>query len=883
MIKNINIITWNARGINHKSYELFDFLIDNNIHTCLATETWLKNNISLSHKNFFVYRNDRVIKKGGGVAIIIKKNLSHSLLPLINTSIIENIGIKLYTINGPVDIYSCYFAGGLVGIDGLRKQKFKSDIYKLSRSNYFILGGDFNSRHQSWGCVRSNCWGNTLYEKQNSYIYDIIYPKDHTHIPSQSNRQSSTLDIFLTNITQNISTVEVLYGLGSDHLPVKCQLNRESINSQFFFRDFKKANWKLFSKYINKNIQLPSCQIIESCELIDAAIENFTNINNHAISHSVPLRTQSFLSKKLPQNIQSLITDRNYHRRQWVRYRFSGDFQLVKSLNSQINTEIEKFRNNKWNDLLQSLDKGSSPFWNLTKIIRKKSKTIPILVQNNTRFSTSAEKCEVLAQTFKANHCHSVHLSDSATETEVNNTIREFNANCILSNDVNTDLESIGVIIKSLKNKKAPGIDGINNLCLKALPKNGIKYLTILINSCIYHGYFPEKFKEAKVIPIRKPNKPANCPESYRPISLLSSISKILEKVIKCKITNHLDDNNVLPPQQFGFRREHNTMHPLVRIRNIVKSSFSQQKSTGMILLDIKAAFDSVWHNALVYKLIKLNFNINIIKLIQSFLSDRSFKVHIGSKCSSSIQIIAGVPQGSCLSPILYNIFTSDIPLFENCTYSIFADDTAILCSDFFASEILRNLQLAFEQLCDYFSKWKISLNYNKTQAIYFTRKRKECFVPQSMIKINNNEIKWEKNVKYLGLILDTKLTFNDHVSYIVQKCKNLIKILYPFINKASPLSKENKMLIFKAIFHAVMFYAAPVWAKSANCHIKKIQIMQNKILKLILNKPWYFSTVSLHQTSNVEFISEKLLRVTNNFNTKCIYSVFNHLTELAS
>jgi hypothetical protein len=156
----------------------------------------------------------------------------------------------------------------------LRKQKFKSDIYKLSRSNYFILGGDFNSRHQSWGCVRSNCWGNTLYEKQNSYIYDIIYPKDHTHIPSQLNRQSSTLDIFLTNITQNISTVEVLYGLGSDHLPVKCQLNRESINSQFFFRDFKKANWKLFSKYINKNIQLPSCQIIESCELIDAAIEN---------------------------------------------------------------------------------------------------------------------------------------------------------------------------------------------------------------------------------------------------------------------------------------------------------------------------------------------------------------------------------------------------------------------------------------------------------------------------------------------------------------------------------------------------------------------------------------------------------------------------------
>ena len=100
-----------------------------------------------------------------------------------------------------------------------------------------------------------------------------------------------------------------------------------------------------------------------------------------------------------------------------------------------------------------------------------------------------------------------------------------------------------------------------------------------IINSCLRHGYFPEKFKEAKVIPIKKPNKPSNTPSSYRPISLLSSFSKILENVIKNKITNHLDENNILPPQQFGFRREHNTMHPLFSIRNIVKSNFEEQKS----------------------------------------------------------------------------------------------------------------------------------------------------------------------------------------------------------------------------------------------------------------------------------------------------------------
>lgn len=196
--------------------------------------------------------------------------------------------------------------------------------------------------------------------------------------------------------------------------------------------------------------------------------------------------------------------------------------------------------------------------------------------------------------------------------------------------------------------------------------------------------------------------------------------------------------------------------------------------STGMVLLDIKSAFDSVWHDGLIFKMISFSFPPEIIKIIQNFLSKRSFKVYIGNSSSSQIDISAGCPQGSCLSPVLYNIFTSDFPSLDACSSSIFVDDTAILCHGIFAEDIINNLQNAFIRLEEYFIKWKILVNPQKTQAIYFTRKRKACFIPQRDIRINNINIKWESKVKYLGVILDSKINFSDHISYVINKVNNV-------------------------------------------------------------------------------------------------------------
>lgn len=139
------------------------------------------------------------------------------------------------------------------------------------------------------------------------------------------------------------------------------------------------------------------------------------------------------------------------------------------------------------------------------------------------------------------------------------------------------------------------------------------------------------------------------------------------------------------------------------------------------------------------------------------------------------------------------------------------------------------------------------------------------------------------KNVKYLGLTLDPKLTYKDHILYIINKCNILIRTLYPFINRTSALNIENKMLIFKLIFHGVLLYAAPFWATSANCHIKRLQTLQNKLLKLIFNLPRSYSTIRLHQIASVDLVAAKLDRLSKNFNAKCSHSEHIHIVELAS
>src|SRR5699024_8366394 len=213
-------------------------------------------------------------------------------------------------------------------------------------------------------------------------------------------------------------------------------------------------------------------------------------------------------------------------------------------------------------------------------------------------------------------------------------------------------------IIKNLKVKKAPGMDGISNRMIRQLPDKAVMHIVAILRL----RHFPEKWKIADVIMLLKAGKSKTSPQSYRPISLLPCIGKLAEKVILWRLKDCEHQLNVIPDEQFGFRENHSTTEQVLRVAERITQSFNWNRHTGAVFLDVAKAFDKVWHEGLLHKFIAARFPISLVKLVKSFLEERKFRVKIGNARSSARTIQAGVPQGSLLSPFLYAIFTADAP-----------------------------------------------------------------------------------------------------------------------------------------------------------------------------------------------------------------------------
>lgn len=437
-------------------------------------------------------------------------------------------------------------------------------------------------------------------------------------------------------------------------------------------------------------------------------------------------------------------------------------------------------------------------------------------------------------------------------------------------------------IIKKLKTRKSPGDDNINNCVVKQLPKTGIIFLAFIFKACIRLSYFPDKWKIAKIVAIPKPQKDHSKPENYRPISLLSCLSKIFERILLNRLNIHIEAKKTIPKFQFGFRPQHSTTHQLSRVTQHIKNKITSKQSTGMVLFDGEKAFDTVWHNGLIYKLIKNRVPIHLIKIIASFLKRRKFFVSIKNAKSRTHNIVAGVPQGSCLSPTLYNIFTSDIPSPPNCEMALFADDLAMFTSFESPDIIIITLQTGINIITSYFVKWRIKINGPKTQAIFFTQKRAQQHLPNRNLVVCNSNIDWENNVKYLGMQLDKKLLYITHINSILKKLDTCTHIYYPFLNRNSKLSIKNKMIMYKVVFLPIMLYGCSVWCNISDTQKKRLQIKQNKILKMINNLNYRHPTTQLHDTCKIDMITQLIEQRTHTFFASCAHSTNSLISEIS-
>lgn len=276
--------------------------------------------------------------------------------------------------------------------------------------------------------------------------------------------------------------------------------------------------------------------------------------------------------------------------------------------------------------------------------------------------------------------------------------------------------QEVHEIIKRLPPAKAPGEDGITNKALKHLPKTAVVLLASIYTSCFRHCYFPEQWKKAQIVMIPKPMKNHLLPENHRPISLLNTMAKIFEKIILKKLTTHLK----IRKEQHAFRPGHSTTTQLVTLVDDLTQKSQAKQKTVAVFLDVAKAFDRVWHQGLIHKLMRADVPLPVVKLIYSFLRNRTFQVKVKNQLSSLCNIEAGVPQGSCLSPLLYSLYINDFSTLNIATVSLFADDTLLYASNQNYKYAVMALQRQLNITTDWITTWRIKLNVSKTVAVIF-------------------------------------------------------------------------------------------------------------------------------------------------------------------
>ena len=479
----------------------------------------------------------------------------------------------------------------------------------------------------------------------------------------------------------------------------------------------------------------------------------------------------------------------------------------LKTYNRMLKKTIRAAKIKYYNQSFKNCGNDIKKTWNLIKEVTTnavKSKTFPkTFMTNNIPCSNK----QTIANDFNKYYVNIGSSLASKITQPSNITFSSYLTKEITTNFSFTNVteEQVVKIISDLKPKTSSGLDNLSNKVLKLIKEEIAPILKIIINQSIETGIFPEKLKDAKVLPIYKKGDNYLF-ENYRPISLLSSVSKVFERVMHNQLYNYFDLNNLFYINQYGFRKQHSTELAALDLLDRIACAVDHKNVPLSIFLDLSKAFDTLDHTILLNKLNYYGIQGNALKLFESYLCQRKQLVIFNEIKSEKLNIKTGVPQGSIMGPLLFIIYLNDLA--NACIYFkpiIYADDTALTSTleimNFDNVTAVRALNIELSKISDWFKTNKLSLNCEKTKAMLFHVPQKQVNIPN--LFIDSSPITFVKDFNYLGITLDTGLTWKPHLNNISKKLAktngimtrlkhflsvNILKILYnslilPYLN----------------------------------------------------------------------------------------------------
>ncbi len=404
---------------------------------------------------------------------------------------------------------------------------------------------------------------------------------------------------------------------------------------------------------------------------------------------------------------------------------------------------------------------------------------------------------------------------------------------------------------------------------LKRIVLNIFSPLKHVIALSLSTGSVPTQFKIAKIVPIFKSGEKNNM-DNYRPISLLSNFSKICEKVVANRLVLFLETNDLLTANQFGFRKKHSTIHPMVQFTNFISNALNKKEHAIALFCDLRKAFDTVDHDILIKKLKKIGIKGTALLWFTDYLKNRMQFVNLNGKTSSLLSILLGVPQGSILGPILFLLYINDLPNCSLLLSLLFADDATAYASNPDINELVSFVNSEFHKITTYFRSHKMALHPAKTKFILFTNSKIAEESDISIFLNNNNpnenfpekislieRVTVKSNVpamKFLGVYFDPKLNFSYHVKQLSSKLSRALFILRSVKNVLSPVALKT---IYYSIFHCHLIYAIQIWSCTTLGLINEIFLKQKQAIRIITGSKYNAHTEPLFKSCGILPLNE--------------------------
>ena len=874
----LTILQWNIRSINKNRPYLEHIIAVHQPDVLVLQETFDKSETGITLSNYQEPIRIKYFKgESKGISTYVSKEYTQTEIEKTVKEEYETTTTKIENRVGKEFIITNIHRKE--GNPKKFKELLEEILIKYDTENH-IIAGDFNLQHPLWDNAFIDKRNYNRYLQESDQIANLLLDREVVilnngqytrHDDREDDRASSAID--LTIINKHASrhksewillddTTECDRG-NSDHIPLVSIIGNNYTDTpptQPTGYDYKKLDKNKLRKELMK-INWEEIRALNG-ETLDKEINT---VLIEAIEQSIKKKKifKGKKQRKVPwwnKRCQEAVNNKKAACKAHQKCRNTVTKNKYREMRNECNKVIKEEKRNHWQEYVNNinLNANDSDTWKKIKNMEgghSKSINIPTLIdQDRNKYTTNKDKANILGETYSK-----LSSDDNYSKTflEIKNNYERDN-NCNLTDKVENNEENINKAITleeletALRHKKdtKEGIDQIRYTVYKELPTEGKTTVLKLLNYFWEKGEIPQQFKHSIIVPIAKPGKIPTDPKNYRPISLTTHLGKILETIINNRLMNHIETNGIFKDTQSGFRQKRQTMDHVVRMTNDIETCMKKNKINLAVCLDLQRAFDSIHRQGILLEIKKMGITGQMYNYIRCFLEDRTFQVRVEDQLSDSHIQENGTPQGSVISPTLFNILMNALPDIKinnpHVEIGTYADDIAI----WLKPEICRSkkkrrrnhnqqdiskktIEKAANEIITELEQRGFIVNLAKTQTIMFNGKSSN--EEYDSLTINGQEIKFSKSIKYLGVTLDKKLNFNEHIDELLIRAQKSMYILQKLSgNKDWGSDSKTLRTTYLGLIRSKITYGEEVYHRASKTKLKQLDKLQNKALRII-------------------------------------------------